>query len=126
MWYGLVVGAPGAVGGMSNFREVDRETGFLLPPAVNEWLPGQHLARFVVKVVESLDLRAMTGDYRTIRRVAGDPGLWLCERGVFEPQAGAGDVRFGGFALCRGKPASRSRHDRHVPTALLKQIEGLF
>jgi Integrase core domain len=28
MWYGLVVGAPGAVGGMSNFREVDRETGF--------------------------------------------------------------------------------------------------
>jgi len=26
--------------------------------------PGQHLARFVVEVVESLDLRAMTGDYR--------------------------------------------------------------
>src|SRR6516162_6266256 len=50
--------------------------------------------------------------------VAGDPGLWLRERGVFEPQAGAGDVRFGGCALCRGKPASRSRHDRHVPTAL--------
>ena len=24
---------------MSNFRPVDRETGFLLPPTVEEWLP---------------------------------------------------------------------------------------
>src|ERR1700758_3748662 len=125
MWYGLVVGAPGAVGGMSNFREVDRETGFLLPPSVDEWLPGQHLARFVVEVIESLDLRAMTGDYRGSVSASYHPAVLLGilvyglrERGVFELQAGAGDVRFGGFALCRGKPASRSRHDRHVPTAL--------
>jgi hypothetical protein len=43
---------------MSNFRMVDRTTGFLLPPSVDEWLPQQHLARFVVEVVEGLDLRA--------------------------------------------------------------------
>jgi transposase len=49
---------------MSNFRPVDRETGFLLPPSVDEWLPEKHLARFVVEVVESLDLRAMSGSYR--------------------------------------------------------------
>jgi transposase len=49
---------------MSNFCEVDRETGFLLPPSVDDWLPEQHLARFVVEVLEGLDLRAMTGDYR--------------------------------------------------------------
>ena len=49
---------------MSNFRTVDRETDFLLPPSVAEWLPKRHLARFVVDVVESLDLRAMTGSYR--------------------------------------------------------------
>ncbi len=49
---------------MSNFRPIDRATGFLLPPSVDEWLPEQHLARFVVEVIESLDLRAMTGDYR--------------------------------------------------------------
>ena len=24
---------------MSNFRTIDRETGFLLPPSVDEWLP---------------------------------------------------------------------------------------
>ena len=49
---------------MSNFRPSDRETGFLMPPSVDEWLPEQHLARFVVEVVEGLDLRAMSPSYR--------------------------------------------------------------
>jgi hypothetical protein len=30
---------------------IDRQTGFLLPPSVDEWLPEKHLARFVVEVV---------------------------------------------------------------------------
>jgi hypothetical protein len=34
---------------MSNFRTIDRQTGFLLPPSVDEWLPEKHLARFVVE-----------------------------------------------------------------------------
>src|SRR5437588_10772013 len=49
---------------MSNFRQVDRETGFLLPPSVDEWLPEKHLARFVVEVIDGMDLRAMSGSYR--------------------------------------------------------------
>ena len=49
---------------MSNFRPIDRETLFLLPPSVDEWLPARHLARFVVEVVDGLDLRAMEGSYR--------------------------------------------------------------
>jgi transposase len=49
---------------MTNFRPVDRDTGFLMPPSVDEWLPEKHLARFVVDVIASLDLRAMTGSYR--------------------------------------------------------------
>ena len=40
---------------------VDRDTGFLMPPSVDEWLPERHLARFVVEVIASLDLRAMIG-----------------------------------------------------------------
>jgi hypothetical protein len=32
---------------MSNFRAIDRDTGFLLLPSVDEWLPERHLARFV-------------------------------------------------------------------------------
>ena len=35
---------------MANFRPIDRQTGFLLPPSVDEWLPERHLARFVVEV----------------------------------------------------------------------------
>ena len=35
---------------MSNFRPIDRDTDFLLPLSVNEWLPQRHLARFVVEV----------------------------------------------------------------------------
>jgi transposase len=49
---------------MSNFRPIDRQTGFLLPPSVDEWLPEKHLARFIVELIEGLDLRAMSGSYR--------------------------------------------------------------
>ena len=34
---------------MSNtFRQVDRETLFLLPPSMEDWLTEGHLARFIV------------------------------------------------------------------------------
>ena len=49
---------------MSNFRPINRDMDFLMPPSVDEWLPQRHLARFVVEVIEGLDLRAMTGSYR--------------------------------------------------------------
>src|SRR5471032_126560 len=49
---------------MSNFRQIDRATGFLLPPSVDEWLPERHLARFIVEVIAGLDLRSMSGSYR--------------------------------------------------------------
>ena len=49
---------------MRNFRAIDRRTGFLSPPSVDEWLPEKHLARFVVEVIDGLDLRAMSGSYR--------------------------------------------------------------
>lgn len=50
---------------MSRFRPIDRETDYLLPPSVQDWLPESCLARYVVNVVEGLDLsgleRAYTG-----------------------------------------------------------------
>ena len=49
---------------MSNFRAVDRGTAYLLPPSVDEWLPTDHLARFVVEIVEQLDFSALTLQYR--------------------------------------------------------------
>jgi transposase len=49
---------------MSNFRAVDRGTAYLLPPSVDEWLPADHLARFVVEIVEQLDFSPLTQQYR--------------------------------------------------------------
>lgn len=49
---------------MANFRPTDRLTSFLLPPSIDEWLPQRHLARFVVEVIEGLDLTAMSRSYR--------------------------------------------------------------
>jgi transposase len=49
---------------MANFRAVDRATPYLLPPSVEDWLPERHLARFVVEVLEQMDLSALTESYR--------------------------------------------------------------
>jgi transposase len=48
---------------MSRFRPIDRATDFLLPPSIQEWLPEGHLARYVVEVVEQLDLSALERAY---------------------------------------------------------------
>lgn len=45
------------------FVEVDRETQYLLPPSLQDWLPEGHLARFVVEIVEQLDLRFLKATY---------------------------------------------------------------
>jgi len=62
---------------MSNFRPVDRATPFLLPPSVEDWLPKDHLARFVVDIVDQLDLSALTREYRGTGSAAYHPTLML-------------------------------------------------
>jgi transposase len=42
---------------MDYFRPIDRKTGYLLPPSLEDWLPEDHLARFRVEVVDGLELR---------------------------------------------------------------------
>ena len=48
---------------MSNFILADRKTDFLLPPSIDEWLTQDHLARFVVEVIDGLDLSNLTRQY---------------------------------------------------------------
>jgi transposase len=62
---------------MSHFRSVDRKTTYLLPPSIEEWLPKDHLARFVVEVVEQLDLSAMKRRYRGTGSQAYHPEMLL-------------------------------------------------
>ena len=48
---------------MSRFIQIDRHTDYLLPPSLDEWLPQNHLARFVVEVVDGLNLSNLTRQY---------------------------------------------------------------
>jgi transposase len=48
---------------MGRFVPIDRETNYLFPPSVQEWLSQDHLARFVVDVVEQLDLSRIENSY---------------------------------------------------------------
>jgi transposase len=62
---------------MTNFRTIDRETGYLLPPSVDEWLPEKHLARFIVEVIDGLDLGRMSGAYRGSGSASYHPRMLL-------------------------------------------------
>lgn len=62
---------------MSNFRPINRDTGFLLPPSVDEWLPQRHLARFVVEVVEGLELSELEHSYRGSGSASYHPAMLL-------------------------------------------------
>ena len=118
---------------MSNFRLIDRDTGFLMPPSVVEWLPQRHLARFVVEVMEGLDLRTMTRSYRGFGEASYHPQLLLgliiygYATGVFSSRklerATHDSVAFRFIAA--------NEHPDHDTIAafrrrFLKQIEGLF
>ena len=48
---------------MSPFLVIDRKTDYLLPPSVDDWLSQDHLARFLVEVVDQLDLSKLTRQY---------------------------------------------------------------
>jgi len=62
---------------MTNFRTIDRQTGYLLPPSVDEWLPEKHLARFIVEVIDGLDLGGMSGAYRGSGSASYHPRMLL-------------------------------------------------
>jgi transposase len=62
---------------MSNFRPINRDTGFLLPPSVDEWLPQRHLARFVVEVIDGLDLSELVKAYRGSGSASYHPAVLL-------------------------------------------------
>lgn len=45
------------------FIPVDRETPYIFPPSVQDYLPEDHLARFVVEIVDQLDLNHLSAAY---------------------------------------------------------------
>ena len=62
---------------MGNFINADRETDYLFPPSMQDWLPEDHLARFVVEVVDQLDLSELTRQYAGRGSQAHHPAVLL-------------------------------------------------
>jgi transposase len=118
---------------MSNFRPTDRNTDFLMPPSVDEWLPERHLARFIVEVVEQLDLRAMTGSYRGSGSASYHPRVLLSlliygyATGVFSSRK----LERASYDSVAFRFIAGNEHPDHDTIAtfrrrFLKQIETLF
>ena len=62
---------------MSRFIQYDRNQQYLLPPSEDEWLPEGHLARFVVEVIDQLDLSKLTRRYSGRGSAAYHPAMLL-------------------------------------------------
>lgn len=118
---------------MSNFRTIDRATGFLLPPSVDEWLPDKHLARFVVEVIDGMDLRAMSGSYRGSGSASYHPRMLLgilvygYATGIFSSRK----LERATYDSVAFRFIAANDHPDHDTIAtfrrrFLKQIEGLF
>jgi transposase len=80
---------------MRRFRTYDLNQPYLLPPALQDWLPANHLARFIVEVSEELDLTTICASYdRRDGRGAEAYHPLLLTRLLL-------------YAYCVGKPSSR-------------------
>jgi len=84
---------------MSHVRQCDRDTAYLLPPSVDECRPEDHLARFVVDIVDQLDLSALSRQYRGTGSAAYHPSVLLAllisgfsDGHVLEPAHRAGEL----------------------------------
>jgi transposase len=118
---------------MTNFRPTDRLTSFLMPPSVDEWLPEKYLARFVVEVVEGLDLSAMTKSYRGSGSASYRPAVLLsllvygCATGVFSSRK----LERATYDSVAFRFIAANDHPDHGTIAnfrrrFLKEIEALF
>src|SRR5467141_4171736 len=118
---------------LDNFRTIDRETAYLLPPSVDEWLPERHLARFIVEVIDRLDLSAMSRSYRGTGSASYHPTLLLgllvygYATGVFSSRK----LERATYDSVAFRFIAANDHPDHDTIAtfrqrFLKQIEGLF
>jgi transposase len=94
-----------------NFLPCARDQAFLLPPHVREWLPADHLAWFVLDVVDQLDLGPFLAAYRADGhgRAAYDPRMLL---GVLL------------YAYCTGIRSSRQIERRCTEDVAFRVLAG--
>lgn len=100
---------------------------------MDEWLPEKHLARFVVEVIDGLNLRAMSGSYRGSGSASYHPSLLLgilvygYATGVFSSRK----LERATYDSVAFRFIATNEHPDHDTIAtfrrrFLKEIEGLF
>ncbi len=115
------------------FLEVDRETLYLLPPSVQDWLPEGHLARFVVEIVEQLDLRSLKASYAGRGSQPYNPAMLLAllfygySTGIFSSRK----LERSTYDSVAFRFIAANRHPDHDTIAtfrkrFLKELSGLF
>lgn len=62
---------------MSHFKTYNRQQQYLLPPSIDEWLAENHLARFIIEVIDELDLTKLTSRYSGKGSEAYHPAMML-------------------------------------------------
>lgn len=118
---------------MSRFIPIDRHSDYLFPPSVEEWLPEKHLARFVVDVIDQLDLSALTGAYAGRGSAAHHPSVLLgvlvygYATGVF----GSRKIERATYDSVAFRYIAANTHPDHDTLVtfrkrFLKDVEGLF
>ena len=118
---------------MANFRPSDRLTSFLLPPSVDEWLPERHLARFIVEVIENLDLTTMSKSYRGTGSASYHPAplLGLLVYGYATGEFSSRKLERATYDSVAFRFIAANDHPDHDTIAtfrrrFLKEIEALF
>ncbi len=115
------------------FRPIDNSQLYLLPPSVQEWLPPNHLARFVVDVVGELDLTPILSAYSPSGRKAYHPEVLLgllfygYAKGVFSSR----QLEQATYDTLDYRFVSRNEHPDHDTISafhkrFLGELEGLF
>ena len=94
-----------------NFLACDRDQAFLLPPDLRDWLPADHLAWFVLDVVDQLDL----GPFLTAYRADGHG------RAAYEPRMLLGVLLYG---YCTGVRSSRQIERRCHEDIAFRVLSG--
>ncbi|MGD0322026.1 MAG: transposase [Acidimicrobiales bacterium] len=63
-----------------NFLPAERDQLYLMPPSLRDWLSKDHLALFVLDVVDELDLSGFYERYRSdgLGRAAYEPSVMVC------------------------------------------------
>lgn len=115
------------------FISPDRNQYTLMPPSIDEWLPDQHLARFVVEVTGQLNLDKIYESYGTTGAPPYDPAMLLglifygYATGVFSSRK----IEAATYDSVAFRYISGDLHPDHDSIStfrqrFLKQIESLF